>query len=104
MIAPMAAQGAAQISAAIDQVVRELYPHVQLIRYDFGHDWSGQWAIFFRVLLSDEASKERNLRDVAPRVVWSVSEKLDLPGLGVFPYFDFRSQAEQARLNEPAWA
>jgi hypothetical protein len=33
-----------------------------------------------------------------------MSEKLDLPDLGVFPYFDFRSQSEQAKLHEPAWA
>ncbi len=104
MILPAAAQKAQQINAAIEQVRQEFYPDVQLIRYEFGHDWSGQWAINFRVLLSDEASKPNNLRDIAPRVAWRMSEKLDMPELGVFPYFDFRSQSEQARLNEPAWA
>jgi hypothetical protein len=33
-----------------------------------------------------------------------MSERLDLPNLDMFPYFDFRSEAEQAALNEPEWA
>ena len=92
-----------QINAAVTDVVKELSPWVRHIRYDFGQDWSGQWAIFFRVLLSDEASNTNHLRDVATRVVWRTSEKLNLPELDLFPYFDFRSESEQAKLHEPAW-
>jgi hypothetical protein len=93
-----------QINAAIADVVSELTPAVQRINYEIAQDWSGQWAIFFRVLLSDEASNRDHLRDVAKRVVWRMSDRLDLSGLGMFPYFDFRSQSEQAELTEPAWA
>jgi hypothetical protein len=92
-----------QINAAVRAVRRELSPWVRHIRYEIAQDWSGQWAIFFRVLLTDEASNEHNLREVATRVVSRMSEKLDLPSLGLFPYFDFRSESEQAKLNEPAW-
>ena len=93
-----------QIKAAIDAVERQLAPDVVHIRYEIGQDWSGQWAIFFKVLLSDEASIDGKLREIAPKVVWMVSERLDLPGLGLFPHFDFRSQSEQTELNEAAWA
>jgi len=103
MIMPPAITKQPQINAAVADVVRELAPAVERIRYEITPDWSGQWAIFFRVLLSDDASNETNLREIAPRVVWRMSEKLDLPGLGLFPYFDFRSQAEQVQFNEPAW-
>jgi hypothetical protein len=33
-----------------------------------------------------------------------MSERLDLPGLGLFPYFNFRSEAEQALVKDLAWA
>lgn len=93
-----------QISAAVTEVVKELSPSVKKIRFEIGQDWSGQWAIFFRVLLSDDASEPKNLREIAPRVVWGMSERLDLPGLGLFPYFNFRSEAEQALVKDMAWA
>jgi hypothetical protein len=104
MYVPIAVTKQPQINAAIADVVRELSPSVLRISYEIAQDWSGQWAIFFRVLLSDEASRRDHLRDVAGRVVSRMSDRLDLPGLGLFPYFAFRSQAEQIELNEPAWA
>jgi hypothetical protein len=80
-----------------------LAPDVVQIRYDIGTDWSGDWAIFFRVLLSDEASRAR-LRDVATQVVWRLDERLDFPSMGLFPYHNFRSVSEQDVLREEAWA
>src|SRR5258708_22516000 len=88
-----------QINAAIATVQRELRRWVRHIGYDIGQDWSGQWAIFFRVLLSDEAAQNM-LKDVATRVIWRTSERLDLPTLGLFPYFDFRSESEQTKIYE----
>src|SRR5882757_7100829 len=101
MYLPIAVQKQPQINAAVSEVINEMYPAVQRIKYEIGQDWSGEWAIFFRVLLSDEASSDRNLREIAPRVVWRMSEKLDLPGLGMFPYFYFRSESEQTQEHEP---
>ena len=102
MYLPSAVQKQPQINAAVSDVVRELSPWVRHIRYDIAQDWSGQWAIFFRVLLSDEAAQKR-LKDVSTRVVWRTSERLDLPNLGLFPYFDFRTESEQARMHEASW-
>jgi len=93
-----------QINAEITEVVRLLAPDIVHIRYDIGQDWSGDWSIFFRVLLSDEASRENNLRRVTKQVVGKISERLDFSGLGLIPYFNFRSQSEQAEMREPAWA
>jgi len=103
MIAPLGALKQPQINAAITEVVEELSPWVRYIRYSIAHDWSGQWAIFFRVILSDDASKNR-LREITTQVVWRMSERLDLPDLELFPHFDFRSESEQATLNEAEWA
>src|SRR5712672_3048101 len=104
MILPIAIQAQPQINAAITEVVRLLSPAVIRIRYDIGEDWSGDSAIFFRVLLSDEATRENSLRDISKKVERELSERLDVQSMGMFAYFNFRSQSEQAELNDPAWA
>jgi hypothetical protein len=100
---PSAVTKQAEIDAATDRVCQIVGPDVVRIRYEIGEDWSGQWAIFFRVVLTDDAARRR-LRDVATKVVWELSRQLDFPGMGVFPYHNFRSESEQAALQEPAWA
>jgi hypothetical protein len=92
-----------EINAAVSEVVRLLAPDVVHIRYDIARDWSGDWAVFFRVLLSDEASKTR-LREVAAQVASQLEERFDFPSMGLFPYHNFRSVSEQEALREPAWA
>jgi hypothetical protein len=103
MYLPSAVTKQSEIQAAINTVERSLVPDVAHIRYEIGEDWSGQWAIFFRVVLSDDAAKRR-LRDVATKVVWGLARQLDFPSMGVFPYHNFRSVSEQEALQEPAWA
>jgi hypothetical protein len=104
MLLPSTVTKEPQINAAVAEVVRELSPAVQRIRYEIGQDWTGEWVIFFRVLLSDEATKKRNLRKIAPRVISRMSDEFFPLGLGLIPHFDFRSEAEQAAAHEPAWA
>jgi hypothetical protein len=103
MYLPSAVTKQAEIQAAINEVETSLAPDVVRVRYDIAEDWSGQWAIFFRVVLTDEAAKRR-LREVATKVVWSLARQLDFPAMGVFPYHNFRSVSEQEALQEPAWA
>ena len=103
MILPTLVAKQQEVNATISQVINQLAPHVVHIRYDIGRDWSGDWAIFFRVLLADEASSGNNLRTVTTQVVRMMSERLDFEGMGVIPYFNFRSQSEQAEMREPAW-
>jgi hypothetical protein len=103
MYAPVALTKRAEIDAAIGRVQQAIGPDVLRIRYDIGEDWTGQWAIFFRVLLTDEAAKLR-LRDIATRIVWGLAREIDFPAMGVFPYHNFRSESEQTALQEPAWA
>jgi hypothetical protein len=103
MLLPAAVTKQPEIEAAIARVQQSVGPDVVRIRYEIGEDWSGQWAIFFRVVLTDDAARSR-LRDVATRIVWGLAKELDLPGMGVFPYHNFRSVSEQAMLQEPAWA
>lgn len=103
MYLPSAVTKQAEIEAAIARVQQSVGPDVVRIRYEIGEDWSGQWAIFFRIVLTDDAARQR-LRDVATRVVWGLAQQLDFPSMGVFPYHNFRSVSEQSMLQEPAWA
>jgi hypothetical protein len=103
MYLPVAVTKQSEIQSAVDETQRELSSDVVRIRYDIGEDWSGQWAIFFRVVLTDEAARHR-LREVATKVVWGLARQLDFPVMGVFPYHNFRAESEQAALKEEAWA
>jgi hypothetical protein len=103
MFVPTAVVQQAEIDAQVEAVEKALAPDVVRIRYGIGEDWSGQWAIFFRIVLSDEAARYR-LRDVANNLERKLAEHLNFPALGVFPYHNFRSSSEQAELREEAWA
>jgi len=103
MYLPSAVTKQDEIEAAIARVQESIGPDVVRIRYEIGEDWSGDWAIFFRIVLTDDAARNR-LGEVADKVVWGLDQQLDFPGMGVFPYHNFRSVSEQAMLQEPAWA
>lgn len=93
-----------QINAAMAAVNTELAPWVKYIRYNIGEDWTGQLAIYFRVMLSDAATSESNLHFLAPRISRLIWDNLDIPSHGMFPHVNLRGESEQAKLNEPRWA
>jgi hypothetical protein len=86
----------------VDRVARELAPDVVRIRFNEGPDWMERPSLFFRVLLSDEAGRDR-LFEVTRLVRRKVAEELQLAELDHHPYFRFRGKSEQAELQEPAW-
>src|SRR5689334_8902252 len=98
MYVPPAVTKQSEIQAAINAVERGLGPDVVRIRYEIGEDWRGQWAIFFRIVLADDAAGRR-LRDVANKVVWALSEQLYFADMGVTAYHNFRSVSEQELLQ-----
>ena len=95
----------AQLDEAIKEVKQALGPDVVGLRYTLGQDWTGEPAIFFRVVLSDQASRRDQLRNSTNQVTTAIDQRLQpLEQWGVLPYFNFRSQSEQAILQEEAWA
>ena len=103
MYLPSGATNTLAIDRAVAEVVTQLAPDVAYIRYDIGWDWSGDPAIYFRVVLSDEAGRQR-LMEVADEVVRRLAERLDFQSMGLYAYHNFRSVSEQAVLREEAWA
>jgi hypothetical protein len=98
MYLPAAITKQTEIDSAVAEVAGILAPDVVYIRYEIGQDWSGDWAIYFRVILSDEAGQKK-LRQVAKEVVRLLADRLDFPLLGVFPYHNISSATEQAEIQ-----
>jgi hypothetical protein len=94
-----------QLAAAITGVERMLGADVVRLRYAVETNWSGEPALFFKVLLADQASRRDRLHEVTSHIEAVIEEHLDpLNTWGLVPYYNFRSQTEQAMLKEPAWA
>ena len=93
-----------KITTSVERVAKALSADVVRIRYDIGPDWIGTPAIFFRIILTDKASKPQNLREIAQRVSLRLMDEAKTDESGLHAYFSFRSRSEQAKLKEPAWA
>jgi hypothetical protein len=102
MISASAAAMKPQIEQAVAEVLRQLSPSVERIKYDVAEDWSGETTVWFKILLSDEAAKRESLRQIAPRVRRILNDRI-IPTLDIFPAFEFRSVSEQAEMKEPRW-
>jgi hypothetical protein len=68
MLTPSAVLRESDIDKAVQEAVKELTPDVQWIRHEIALDWSGDRAIYFRVMLSNDASREARLAKVTKRV------------------------------------
>jgi hypothetical protein len=94
----------AKVEEAVRRAETALRPDVVLIRYSMGSDWTGDPSIFFRILITDEASKPVRLQQVAQRIADRLINEVRSDEFGIHAYFNFRSKSEQDKLKEPAWA
>ena len=105
VIIPRAFSQERQFASAVAEVEKMLYPQVLRIRYSLDDDWMGEPAVFFRILLSEAASRRDQLLTATKQASRALEEQIEpLEQWGVVPYFNFRSQSEQAALREEAWA
>jgi hypothetical protein len=103
-VIPMRAAKEKKIAAAVKRAERKLKPEVVRIRFNLGFDYFGDPSVFFRIVLSDEASRIERLGEVTRRATETLRNGFDEDELGLLPYFTYRSLSEQTELNEPAWA
>jgi len=74
-------------------------------RHTFGNDWAGDPAIFFWVTLTDEASKKDNLSKATEAFRNELYKRIDFQNdWDLIPYFNFRSESEQAILKDEVYA
>ena len=93
-----------QIAEGVEKASQALSPDVVRIRYSLGSDWTGDPSVFFRIVLSDDASSKAHLSETAQRVALTILNEVKAEEVGLHPYFNFRSLSEQSQLKEPAWA
>ncbi|MBK9165998.1 MAG: hypothetical protein IPM24_00880 [Bryobacterales bacterium] len=94
-------QLARDVAKAIDKLGRE----VVRVNYGLGTDSTDEPSIFFRIVLTDSASREDKLADVTGRIASILSREIrPYENWGIVPYFSFRSKSEQAERNDPEWA
>jgi len=89
-----------------DEKVQEAvkrFPEVVRVRHNFDEDWTGEPAIYFRVVLSDEVGVGKSFSEVARRVEGAITGDLQLYDSEYFPFFYFRGKSEQDRVKEPSW-
>ena len=101
------AKGIAQTSELVKKfngLAHFVIPGVVKWRYTFENDWSGDPAIFFWVVVTDEASKPQNLRQTKSAFIAKINNHVDLAGeWGLIPYFSFRSLSEQVELKDEVY-
>jgi hypothetical protein len=64
------------------QQIAAKFPEIVRIRYSFGEDWDGYTAIFFRIVLFDDAATDDKLGDVTGCIGNEVFEFLLSPIVG----------------------
>ncbi|MGA3026579.1 MAG: hypothetical protein ABSF98_17590 [Bryobacteraceae bacterium] len=105
MYVPKAFVQPAQFAEAVARATKHLGQQVLSVTPTLGSNWNGEPAVFFLVVLSDEASRRDQLRNVTHQTSRRIIEQVQpLEQWEVLPYFNFRSASEQARINQHSLA
>jgi hypothetical protein len=92
-----------RIQAGIRRAERALAPDVVRIMFSLTPDWTGEQSLFFRILISDEASDPDHLLEITQHIRAEVLRAVKAEDLGLQTYFNFRSKSEQDTLRDPVW-
>jgi hypothetical protein len=90
----------------VDEVARKFPAEVVRIRHSFSRDWDGDPAIYFRLVLTDEAVKRHPLPELTHRTEDALIKDLALytSEYSIYnSYFYFRTKAEQDKSKDPQW-
>jgi hypothetical protein len=100
MCVPTAFARPGQFQTAVNRAVQQLRPNVVDVTFTLGNDWSGESAVFFIVILSNASTRREQLLRITNQVSNAIVQMVKpLEQWGVLPYFNFRSEAEQAKIN-----
>jgi hypothetical protein len=94
-----------KLANEIERARKKLGPEVVRLKHTVGPNTSDEPAIYFRIVLTDSASREETLGDVIGQISRVLFDELHpYENWGLKPYLSFRSQSEQANRDDPAWA
>ena len=106
MYVPAGFVNQAELAQSVKAAIQSLNPQeVVHVAYSIGPDSTDDPAIFFRIVLTDAASREDRLADVTGRVASTLFDWIrPVENWGLTPYFSFRSFSEQRMRNDPEWS
>jgi len=90
----------------VDDVAKKFPDVVVRIRHSFSRDWDGDPAIYFRIVVTDDAEQRYPLPQLTSRIEDALIEDLALfkSEYSVYiPYFTYRTKADQDRLKDQEW-
>ena len=94
----------AQLEKIVQKAIRKLGKDVVSVNYNFDEDSTGDPSIYFRIVLTDAATRRDKLLASAHRVEDVLDKEIRPHDWGIHFYSRFRSQAEQEELKDPKWA
>jgi hypothetical protein len=90
----------------VEEVAKKFPGEVVRVRHSFSKDWDGDPAIYFRIVVTDEARRNIPLRELTSKIRDALEKDLALyeSEYSVYiPYFNFRTKAEQDEVKSPEW-
>ena len=95
----------AKLEAEINSILAQPIPGVVKWKHNFDRDWSSDEAIFFWVTLSDEASTREVRSKTTSAFEKLLTDNIDFQNdWDLLAYFHFRSESEQAKLQDKVYA
>lgn len=97
--------------AQIEELVKALNglapwpPDTEVVKWEYqiGEDWNGNPALYFSIVLRDQATTRERLAEVTSRIRSYIVDKVDPQGeWDLIPYFRFISQSENEQLKRGA--
>ena len=89
----------------VEAVAKKFPGEVVRIRHTFSRDWDGDPAIYFRIVITDEAFHRLPISELTNKIRDALAKDLGLyeSYSPYIPYFNFRTVAEQEEAKEPEW-
>lgn len=93
----------AAIESAVRKVEKEFSPDVVRINHSFRQDSLDLPAVYFRILVRDEAAPIDHLNGLAQRISKALRNEARTDENDLNAYFRYRRVSEQQKLQDPAW-
>jgi hypothetical protein len=91
-----------QFLDAVAKAASGLPPGFVSITPTFGSDWEGEDAVFFQVVITGGLSRPERLA-LTKEIQWHIVQEVEpLEEWGVLSYFNFNTQHQPAKIEEPA--
>src|ERR1700691_6280510 len=89
----------------VDEVAKKFPDEVVRIRHTFSRDWDGDPAIYFRILLTDQARRGHRLSQLTELIGNILVDDLALyeQFSEYSRYFSYRTKTEQDEIKDPEW-